>query len=378
MNTGLLLIFMVLIGALIGGMTNFLAIKMLFRPYEAVYIGKFKLPFTPGLIPKRRAELAEQLGRVVTDYLVTSDALEQKVLEPDFQQKISVMINQQIDQMIDHGYTLQDLILKINPNFKASDLEQELEQTIEKKIKRIYEKNKHLTISGVLPNELHEVIESQLPEFTSYVIQQIDQYLTSEEGQRKISESASKFLQTQGFLGNMVSSYLGEDGLAEKITPAIKMFLSSNETHESIQKLLEKEWIKFKEKDLESIRELAINIDLEERIAHYISNELNIKNYLEQPIGELFEDQMAKLKEEWVPKVVEFAFQKLSLQMSTLLEQLNLFDLVKQEVETFDVSRIERLVLEITKREMNMITYLGALLGGFIGLIQGVLVLLIT
>ncbi|SEP80037.1 DUF445 domain-containing protein [Piscibacillus halophilus] len=378
MNTGLLLIFMVLIGALIGGMTNFLAIKMLFRPYEAVYIGKFKLPFTPGLIPKRRAELAEQLGRVVTDYLVTSDALEQKVLEPDFQQKISVMINQQIDQMIDHGYTLQDLILKINPNFKASDLEQELEQTFEKKIKRIYEKNKHLTISEVLPNELHEVIESQLPEFTSYVIQQIDQYLTSEEGQRKISESASKFLQTQGFLGNMVSSYLGEDGLAEKITPAIKMFLSSNETHESIQKLLEKEWIKFKEKDLESIRELAINIDLEERIAHYISNELNIKNYLEQPIGELFEDQMAKLKEEWVPKVVEFAFQKLSLQMSTLLEQLNLFDLVKQEVETFDVSRIERLVLEITKREMNMITYLGALLGGFIGLIQGVLVLLIT
>lgn len=378
MNTGLLLIFMVLIGALIGGMTNFLAIKMLFRPYEAVYIGKFKLPFTPGLIPKRRAELAEQLGRVVTDYLVTSDALEQKVLEPDFQQKISVMINQQIDQMIDHGYTLQDLILKINPNFKASDLEQELEQTFEKKIKRIYEKNKHLTISEVLPNELHEVIESQLPEFTSYVIQQIDQYLTSEEEQRKISESASKFLQTQGFLGNMVSSYLGEDGLAEKITPAIKMFLSSNETHESIQKLLEKEWIKFKEKDLESIRELAINIDLEERIAHYISNELNIKNYLEQPIGELFEDQMAKLKEEWVPKVVEFAFQKLSLQMSTLLEQLNLFDLVKQEVETFDVSRIERLVLEITKREMNMITYLGALLGGFIGLIQGVLVLLIT
>ncbi len=45
-----------LIGAVIGYITNWLAIKMLFRPREAKYIFGMKLPFTPGLIPKEKVE----------------------------------------------------------------------------------------------------------------------------------------------------------------------------------------------------------------------------------------------------------------------------------------------------------------------------------
>ena len=52
------------LGAIIGGFTNHLAIKMLFRPHRPIYIGKFQVPFTPGLIPKRRDELAVQLGKM--------------------------------------------------------------------------------------------------------------------------------------------------------------------------------------------------------------------------------------------------------------------------------------------------------------------------
>ena len=47
-----------LIGALIGYLTNWLAVKMLFRPRKALYIGKFHVPFTPGVIPRRKAALA--------------------------------------------------------------------------------------------------------------------------------------------------------------------------------------------------------------------------------------------------------------------------------------------------------------------------------
>ncbi|TFB22106.1 DUF445 family protein [Filobacillus milosensis] len=378
MNTVLIIFIMIIIGALIGGVTNFLAIKMLFRPYEVVYIGNWRLPFTPGLIPKRRAELAEQLGRVVTEYLVTSDALENKVLEKDFQQKIIAMIHSQIDELIDKEYTVLELIQKIHPEFEVEELEQHVEEMVSGKLKNLYEKNKNKPISELLPEDLLVVIEEQLPHFTTYVINQIEQYLTSEEGKHKISESASKFLQSQGFLGNMVSSYLGENGLAEKITPAITMFLSSEETHQSVEKLLKKEWLKFKEKDVESVRELFNQNDLEESLAAFITKELNVKTYLDQPVGQLLESKLDLIKNEWIPKIVQLAFQKLSTQMSALLEQLNLFELVKKEVETFDVSRIERLVLEITKKEMNMITYLGALLGGIIGFIQGLIVLFIA
>ncbi|MGA9231226.1 MAG: DUF445 family protein, partial [Exiguobacterium oxidotolerans] len=63
--TILKIIGMIVLGATIGAVTNHLAIRMLFRPLEAKYIGKYRIPFTPGLIPKRRDELAANLGRTV-------------------------------------------------------------------------------------------------------------------------------------------------------------------------------------------------------------------------------------------------------------------------------------------------------------------------
>ncbi|MCY1692085.1 DUF445 family protein [Exiguobacterium sp. SL14] len=56
------LVGIIVIGALIGAITNHLAIRMLFRPLEPKYIGKFRVPFTPGLIPKRRDELAKEIS----------------------------------------------------------------------------------------------------------------------------------------------------------------------------------------------------------------------------------------------------------------------------------------------------------------------------
>ena len=54
-----------LIGAVIGYCTNYIAVKMLFSPYRPIRIGKWTLPFTPGVIPKRKPELAHAVGNAV-------------------------------------------------------------------------------------------------------------------------------------------------------------------------------------------------------------------------------------------------------------------------------------------------------------------------
>lgn len=69
---------MIAVGALIGAVTNHFAIKMLFRPYKAVYIFGKRVPFTPGLIPKRRDELARQMGQMVTGHLLTTEGIKKK------------------------------------------------------------------------------------------------------------------------------------------------------------------------------------------------------------------------------------------------------------------------------------------------------------
>ena len=51
------------IGLIIGYVTNNIAIKMLFRPLKPVYIGKRRVPFTPGLIPKEKRADSENYRR---------------------------------------------------------------------------------------------------------------------------------------------------------------------------------------------------------------------------------------------------------------------------------------------------------------------------
>jgi uncharacterized membrane protein YheB (UPF0754 family) len=76
------------LGALIGYFTNWLAVKMLFRPYYPKKIGKFTLPFTPGIIPKRKKDIARAVGKAVGEQLFTTDDIKNAVLGGDVKQKV--------------------------------------------------------------------------------------------------------------------------------------------------------------------------------------------------------------------------------------------------------------------------------------------------
>ena len=63
------------LGALIGFITNTIAIKMLFRPLRPVFIGSWRLPFTPGIIPREQPRIAKALGALVRDWLLTDEVM---------------------------------------------------------------------------------------------------------------------------------------------------------------------------------------------------------------------------------------------------------------------------------------------------------------
>lgn len=64
------------VGAVIGYITNDIAIRMLFRPYKAVYIFGHRLPFTPGIVPRRKDQLARILGEAIVERFFNADDLE--------------------------------------------------------------------------------------------------------------------------------------------------------------------------------------------------------------------------------------------------------------------------------------------------------------
>jgi uncharacterized membrane protein YheB (UPF0754 family) len=73
-------------GAVVGYFTNDVAIKMLFRPYTAKFIGKYQLPFTPGLIPSNQGRLATRISDTIMGSLLTPSELQniaKRLLEVD-------------------------------------------------------------------------------------------------------------------------------------------------------------------------------------------------------------------------------------------------------------------------------------------------------
>ncbi|QOV24081.1 DUF445 domain-containing protein [Anabaenopsis elenkinii] len=64
------------LGGVIGYFTNDIAIKMLFRPYQAIYIAGRKVPFTPGLIPRNQERLATRISNTIMGSLLTPTELQ--------------------------------------------------------------------------------------------------------------------------------------------------------------------------------------------------------------------------------------------------------------------------------------------------------------
>ncbi|WP_238446293.1 DUF445 domain-containing protein [Desulforamulus ruminis] len=87
------------ISAFIGWITNLIAVKAIFKPYEPL-----RIPGLPwgiqGVVPKRRAELAKSIGEIVEQELVKVDDLLQQMKSPEILDRITHSANESIRCMI--------------------------------------------------------------------------------------------------------------------------------------------------------------------------------------------------------------------------------------------------------------------------------------
>ena len=89
------------ISALIGYITNVVAIKMLFWPRKPINLLFFKLQ---GLLPKRQADIAKSLGELVEDQLLSVDDIFDKLNTPQVQDKLvnsaATLVRDKLDNML--------------------------------------------------------------------------------------------------------------------------------------------------------------------------------------------------------------------------------------------------------------------------------------
>ena len=118
------------IGAMIGWITNYVAIKMLFRPYKEINFGLFKIQ---GLIPKRKHEIAISIADTVQKELISLKDVTSTLDGEELEARMGNMIDKILDEKLEGELTKkfpmlamfmsEDMLKKIKNMIKTSILE---------------------------------------------------------------------------------------------------------------------------------------------------------------------------------------------------------------------------------------------------------------
>ena len=486
-----------LIGAVIGYITNWLAIKMLFRPREAKYIFGMKLPFTPGLIPKEKSRIANKVGETVGTHLLNSDSLSKALKDDKIKAKFNEVAKEKINQVINSNSTLDDSLkntlgenyyaLKGNMinNITKTILESIQEEEFKNKVKfyivdSIKERlNKNpekiidfinsnkfreviintleeektrdiigkallkevktlekedLTIEEVIPENIKPYIEEYVKSQKDTLVDIIKNLLRDDEVSHKIKSAindnipsiVSMFLSGDVIYGKLVSlvdKSLSEEENKEYICDAALAFV-----HESMKKKVSDVINNVGEEKLEVISDalgdkISKKLNTEENIDSIISK-LNCKissfNSYEEIIKVLFNDyenilidnidsmisqivnnnqlsgEISKIIEKVFDKFLQnslndICYNKQNLENSIMsildnlyndfvenksakvLEIVDISSIVEEQINAFEVDYAEEIIIGIANKELKAITWLGALLGGILGILSPLL-----
>lgn len=246
------------IGAVIGYFTNFIAVKMLFRPLYPVKIGKYTLPFTPGIIPKGRERLARALGNAVGKTLLTKEDMEKAMLSDG--------IMKSFDPFVDDIYQDADLCIK---SVALSHTDEET-----------YEDGKEFVVDKITDIVMEEVQKLPIGQWiaekgTEAVLSHLDGFLAM-----MISADMVRSLVTPA--GQKIEDYIKEDG-HDMIRPVIGEKLNFVE-EEQVGILLENAGIS--SDMLKTVVKKVYQSFVKEKMADFLEK-INISRIVENKINEM-------------------------------------------------------------------------------------------
>ena len=161
-----------LISALIGYITNDIAIKMLFHPRKAYYIGKWRIPFTPGLIPKEKDRVAKSIGQVISTQLLNSEVVSETLTSEEMTAKIRGRLEEMVEENRYNEATVEDVLLRIS---RQEAIEEAIESMKQETTELLYKKLVNIKFGeNIARTALNKVKEKAQNSFFSLMSSLID------------------------------------------------------------------------------------------------------------------------------------------------------------------------------------------------------------
>ena len=292
------------VGAVIGYITNDIAIRMLFRPHQAKYIMGIHVPFTPGIIPKEKARIAGAIGKAVSENLMNREVLEKSLLSDDMLEKI--------------GNAIDEFVATQSGN----------DETIEQ------------FASHYLSTE---DIAAMRNDVTSGIVKLVTAKLQNSDLGSDIARMATEHVMEK--TRNSVVGLFGADKLVAGFAQPIEKILAKH------------------------INEILQN-NSPQMIQDLVTTEAD--NLMGMTMSQLTtgrDEQVTQIK-----RGVLNAYRTIITEhLPRILQDIDISAIIEQRINEMDMNEAEAIIMDVMKKELRAIVWLGALLGSIMGTINALI-----
>lgn len=292
------------VGAVIGYITNDIAIRMLFRPHQAKYIMGIHVPFTPGIIPKEKARIAGAIGKAVSENLMNREVLEKSLLSDDMLKKISNAIDEFVSTQSGNDETIEQFAL----HYLSSD-----------------------------------DINAMRSDVTGGIVKLVTAKLQNSDLGSSIAHMATEHVMEK--TRNSLAGRLGAEMFIQPLAQPIEKILAKhineilqNNSQQMIQDLVNKE-----------------------------ANELMGMTMSQLTTGR--DEQVEQIK-----RGVLNAYRTIIIEhLPRILQDIDISTIIEQRINEMDMNEAEAIIMDVMKKELRAIVWLGALLGCIMGTINALI-----
>ncbi|MGO3752047.1 MAG: DUF445 family protein [Peptoniphilaceae bacterium] len=373
-----------IVGSIIGYATNWLAIKMLFRPYYEKRIMGVKLPFTPGLIPKEKARIAKSIGTTVGEYLLSPEVIAETLSSEKTNKEIKLWIQEKTNKLRASEKSVKNILLDIfgdkyekiikrvkttftdyliskirsrkfqnkiidlirteiyhediydkiknslEKTFDKSLESEELEDLIYNKLKNEFNKlsKDERVIKNVLPVRTKMEIDRYLNENIEDIVNNIRDIVNAPEIQDKLKDSISNMVDQN--VSRLITSFIPPESITEKIYLAINKYINDEDSNEDIHLIIKSLINKLMESKISDlapgVSDMISPMDLSKTILAYIGqteNKNGIISFIDKKIKNIDKEKLLEDLSEKLEETInsESIYKEVSLLVDSITNE---------------------------------------------------------
>ena len=291
------------VGAVIGYITNDIAIRMLFRPHQPKYVMGVHIPFTPGIIPKEKSRIAGAIGKAVSENLMNREVLEKSLLSDEMMSKIAGAIDEFVSTQSKNEETIEEFA--------------------------------H-----------HYLTADDITAMRNNVTEGIVKMVTGKLQDSRLGESIAR-MATQHVMEKTrksIAGKLGADMLLQPVAQLVEGILAKhiNEIlHNNSQPMVEGLVVEQSSQLMSmTMRDLMMGHD--EQVLQIKSGILNAYQVI------------------------------ITEHLPRILQDIDISGIIEQRINEMEMAEAEAIILDVMKKELRAIVWLGALLGSIMGTITSI------